>query len=265
MIEVIDKGSTTEAHPVPLLFVHGACGAAWYWDEHFLDYFADRGYRAVALSLRGHGSSTLSKPLDSCSIADYADDVHTVADELGVKPVLIGHSMGCWVVLNHLATQGAPGAVLIAPGTPRGLRRWALRFFLRHPWLLLRSVTSGNPADLFRTPALARESLFSARSPDSLVQSGLARLAPESKRAVRETAKQLPEHRVITAPMLVLGAEGDGSRIVGDAAAVAAIYQADVELFPDMGHMMMLEPGWQGVAEKIDSWLIAAVDTAMPA
>ncbi|ALI28580.1 hypothetical protein XA26_47800 [Mycolicibacterium fortuitum] len=70
---------------------------------------------------------------------------------------------------------------------------------------------------------------------------------------------------MITAPMLVLGAEGDGSRIVGDAAAVAAIYQADVELFPDMGHMMMLEPGWQGVAQKIDSWLIAAVDTAMPA
>ena len=55
MLEVIDKGSSTESHPVPLLFVHGTWHAAWCWDEHFLDFFADKGYRAVALSLRGHG------------------------------------------------------------------------------------------------------------------------------------------------------------------------------------------------------------------
>jgi hypothetical protein len=55
--------------------------------------------------------------------------------------------------------------------------------------------------------------------------------------------------------MLVLGAKDDRSRIDGDASAVAGIYQADVELFPDMGHVMMLETGWQAVAERIDSWL----------
>ena len=63
MLEVIDKGSATDSHPVPLLFVHGTWHAAWCWDEHFLDFFADKGYRAVALSLRGHGASSLSKPL----------------------------------------------------------------------------------------------------------------------------------------------------------------------------------------------------------
>ena len=57
MLEVIDKGSATESHPVPLLFVHGAGHAAWCWDEHFLDFFADKGFRAVAVSLRGHGAS----------------------------------------------------------------------------------------------------------------------------------------------------------------------------------------------------------------
>jgi hypothetical protein len=36
---------------------------------------------------------------------------------------------------------------------------------------------------------------------------------------------------------------------------VAGIYQTAVEVFPDMGHVMMLEPGWQAVAERIDSWL----------
>ncbi|CDO32287.1 alpha/beta hydrolase [Mycolicibacterium porcinum] len=264
MIEVIDRGSTSESHPVPLLFVHGASSAAWCWDEHFLGYFADRGYRAVALSLRGHGASSLPKPLDSCSIADYADDVHTVAGELGVHPVLIGHSMGSWVVLNYLATHGAPAAVLMAPGTPQGMRRWALRLLLRHPWLVLRTNTFGNPADLFGTPALACEFVFSAGTPESVVASCLARMGLESKRASRETVKQLPSARAITMPMLVLGAGADGMRVAGDASAVAGIYQADLELFPGMGHIMMLGPGWQVVAEKIDSWLTAAVGTAMP-
>ena len=80
MLEVIDKGSATESHPVPLLFVPcGPSHAAWCWDEHFLGYFADNGYRVVALSLRGHGGSGLDgKPLKACSIADYVEDVRSV-------------------------------------------------------------------------------------------------------------------------------------------------------------------------------------------
>jgi pimeloyl-ACP methyl ester carboxylesterase len=54
MIEVIDKGCVSESRPVPLHFVHAAWHAAWCWDEHFLSFFADKGYRALAVSLRGH-------------------------------------------------------------------------------------------------------------------------------------------------------------------------------------------------------------------
>jgi pimeloyl-ACP methyl ester carboxylesterase len=57
--------------------------------------------------------------------------------------------------------------------------------------------------------------------------------------------------------MLVLGAQDDGMRIDGDALAVAQTYHTEVEIFPDMGHVMMLETGWQAVAERIDSWLTA--------
>lgn len=255
MLEVIDKGSTTKSHPVPLLFVHGACIAAWCWDEHFLDFFADEGYRAVAVSLRGHGASSLSKPLKSCSIADYVDDVHAVVDNVGSAPVLVGHSMGCFVVLNYLVNRRIPAAVLMAPGTPQGLRRMALRTIRSHPWVALRASTLGNPADLFNTQALAREFLFSPSTPDSIIRSCATRMEPESPRAARDTVNRLPDAGVVPAPMLVLGARDDGSRIDGDASAFAATYQADVEIFPDMGHVMMLEAGWQAVAERIDRWL----------
>jgi pimeloyl-ACP methyl ester carboxylesterase len=46
MLELIDKGSCSDAHPPPLLFVHGAWHAAWCWDENFLGFFADMGFRA---------------------------------------------------------------------------------------------------------------------------------------------------------------------------------------------------------------------------
>jgi pimeloyl-ACP methyl ester carboxylesterase len=95
LIEVIEKGSTTIAHPTPLLFVHGACSSAGIWDDHFLSSFAEKGYRAVALSLRGHGASSICQPLRSCSLADYVEDVKTVIAEFSSPPVLLGHSMGC--------------------------------------------------------------------------------------------------------------------------------------------------------------------------
>ena len=74
-LEVIDKGSAGPAHPVPLLFVHGAWHAAWCWDEHFLDFFAGKGYRALALSLRGHGNSPSDKPLRALSITEQKTDM----------------------------------------------------------------------------------------------------------------------------------------------------------------------------------------------
>src|ERR1700756_1113249 len=113
MLEVIDKGSATESHPVPLLFVHGAWHAAWCWDEHFLDFFADSGFRAVALSLRNHGDSQRRKPR-TCSMVDYVNDVDSVAATLPTKPVVIGHSMGGLVVQKYLEKHSAPAGVLLA-------------------------------------------------------------------------------------------------------------------------------------------------------
>ena len=57
------------------------------------------------------------------------------------------------------------------------------------------------------------------------------------------------------APLLVLGATDDGLRTDGEVAATARTYQTNAEFFPNMGHNMMLEPGWPNVAERIHNWL----------
>jgi pimeloyl-ACP methyl ester carboxylesterase len=55
ILETIEKGRRSATHPTPLLFVHGGWHAVWCWDDNFLDFFADKGFRAVGVSLRGHG------------------------------------------------------------------------------------------------------------------------------------------------------------------------------------------------------------------
>jgi pimeloyl-ACP methyl ester carboxylesterase len=61
-------------------------------------------------------------------------------------------------------------------------------------------------------------------------------------------------HRVST-PLLVLGAQCDPSVTPQEVHATARAYHTQAEIFPNMGHDMMLEPGWVAVAQRIHTWL----------
>ena len=253
-IEVIDKGSSSDIHPTPLLFVHGGWHAAWCWDEHFLDFFAEAGYRAIALSLRGHGSSPTARPLSQCSVADYVEDVCSVADGLPTSPVLIGHSMGGFLVQMYLTDRSAPAAVLLASMPSQARRRVgvAVRAIRRHPLVAVRANTIGSSADLVNTPRLARDHFFSPHTPDSVVESCAALVGEESWGAPGFSARLKPAK--IKTPLLVLGAENDRLVTNGDVRATARAYRVRPEFFPG-GHNMMLEPGWPVVAERVHRWL----------
>lgn len=255
-LEVIDKGSSAESHRPPLLFVHGGSHAAWCWDEHFLDFFAAKGYRAVAVSLRGHGASATSSAASKRSIADYVDDVRAVAESLPSRPVVIGHSLGGFVVQKYLESHDAPAGVLLASVAPRGARGFLLRSARRHPWLFLKASVTGSGLRMIDTPALAREAFFSAHTSEQDIARWAARFEEESQRAILDmTFGGLPRPRDITAPLLVLGAEHDCSITAAEVLATARVYQTEAEFVAGMGHDMLLEPGWVLVAERIHDWL----------
>src|SRR5262249_46583685 len=182
MLEVIDKGSVTEAHPVPVLFVHGTWHAAWCWDEHFLDHFADRGFRALAPSLRGHGQSRTDKKLRACGLTDYIADVESVVTSLPAPPVMIGHSVGGFIVQKYLESHDAPAGVLLGSTPPRGGRAGTVRAFKRHPWLTAKASMTGDSLVPLRSPQLVREAFFSAGTPDVSVVHCASLLGPESVR-----------------------------------------------------------------------------------
>jgi pimeloyl-ACP methyl ester carboxylesterase len=256
MLEVIDKGSAGESHPAPLLFVHGAWHAAWCWDEHFLSFFADKGYRALALSFRGHGNSPTDKPLRTCSVADYLEDLSSVAHTLPTPPVVIGHSMGGLVVQKYLESHDAPAGVLMTSMPPHGNLGSGLRWIRHRPWHFAKMAITGKGLPYISTPELARERFFCAHTPDSYVLDYAARLQEESSRiGIDCLVLSLPRPKRVKTPLLVLGADEDGAHTRKEVLATARAYRTQAEFFPNMGHNMMLEPGWTTVAERIDTWL----------
>jgi pimeloyl-ACP methyl ester carboxylesterase len=54
---------------------------------------------------------------------------------------------------------------------------------------------------------------------------------------------------------MVVGAGHDGCFTLNEVRATARAYGTEAVVFPDMGHDMMIEPGWRDVAERIRSWL----------
>lgn len=211
MLEVLDKGSVTAAHPVPLLFIHGAAHGAWCWDEHFLDFFSANGYRALAINLRDDGDIPMSKSVAPRSLADCVDSVASVAASLPARPVVIGHSGGGFVVQHYLGLHDAPAGVLMASTPPEGIIRPTLRRMLSHPWLTLKATVTGNQLLVVNTPELAREAFFSAGTPQSVVVGCIQRLQQESPKLLSDMMFRRPKPGLIATPLLVLGAECDGS------------------------------------------------------
>jgi len=229
---------------------------AWCWDVHFLDYFAQHGFAAYAVNLRGHGASEGRERLRWTRIADFVEDVASAVQQLPAPPVLIGHSMGGFIVQKYLEAHDAPGAVLLSSPPPAGLLRTALRIARRHPWLFLKVNLTLSLRAVIATPQLAREAFFSAELPDEELLSYWKRMPEESYRAFLDmVALDLPRPARVKAPLFVLGVGRDNMLSPDEIEATARAYTAPCEIISDVAHNSMLEPRWRTVAERILFWL----------
>ena len=125
-----------------VLFVHGNVSSATYWEETMLAL--PDGYRGLAVDLRGYGDTEALPINGATGMADFAADVRSVVETLGVgKHHIVGHSMGGGVVMlyaiNHAAdllsitlvdpvspygyggSKGANGAMVYDDGAPSGI------------------------------------------------------------------------------------------------------------------------------------------------
>lgn len=244
----------------PLLFIHGAYAGAWCWDEHFLPWFAKQGYSAFALSLSGHGESPGRARLDQLSIADYVADVAHVVARMPAPPVLIGHSMGGYVIQKLLEVRHAPivtAAVLLCAVPPQGLMGSTLHMMMNSPHHLfeLNRMMVGSGASI----GSISELLFAQPIGAERLRRFLRASQPESFRAIWDMTLHhfaLPKG-LAHIPALVLGAEQDRVIAAELAAHVARPYGVEARILKGFGHAMMLERDWLMVAQEIYNWLEA--------
>jgi pimeloyl-ACP methyl ester carboxylesterase len=255
-LEVITRKAEGKAFPHPVLFVHGAWHGAWCWEENFMGYFAERGFNCYAFCMRGHGRAGCEGFFHFSGVDDYVADLQAAVERLGTEPVLVGHSMGGLVVQRYLETHRAPAAVLLASVPPRGVLRFVMRFARRHPMAFLKYLVTMNPRQAVATPELACDDFFSPDIPPELLERYFARIGTESARAALEmmTLRFPRAGRVRGTPVLVLGATNDTVFSRGEVEATARAYGTRAEFF-EMAHDMMLEAGWEAVADRIMEWL----------
>ena len=206
----------------PFVFVHGFACAHEDWRAQ-TDHFA-KSNLVLACDLRGHGR-TPAEPAD-CSIERYGADVAELLRTLDAPAVLVGHSMGCRVVLeaNKVAPDRVAAIALVdgsrmAAGDPRQAgeaMRTAIEFtgfaafaealfrqmFLDHQAPHAKSIIERAkrlPAEVGATlfPALARwdagkmvTALAAVRRPLLAIQS--TKMSPERKRSPMRAGETSP-------------------------------------------------------------------------
>lgn len=260
-LEIINRYTRTPGRRPPLLFVHGACCGAWVWDEHFLPYFASKGYDAHAVSLRGHGASGKAGPTHLVRLTDYVEDLDQAVLRLQRPPVLIGHSLGGVVVQRWLKHNKAPGVVLMGSGPPHGMLPSTMTMLARNPSLVMQVVAAQTLGPWAMSMRSLQKVLFSNSLSVRMVQEhsvrdwsaeslrvGLELLLPVFPRPVRPAENP-------GMPVLVLGAEHDFFVSPTMVEATARVFGTKAQIIPGMAHAMMLEPRWKDAADRILLWL----------
>jgi pimeloyl-ACP methyl ester carboxylesterase len=230
--------------------VHGFACAHEDWRFQIEEFRKSR--EVVACDLRGHGATP--GRAHECSIEHYGGDVAALLASLELpKAVLVGHSMGCRVVLeaNRLAPERVAGIVLIdgsrlGSGDPDAAEA-AARVAIE------RSGYAAFAADFFRQ-MFFRSSPEAGAIVERAVRTSAGFGADLLPRVARWDAAMLEAAlAAVRAPLLALQSTMmDASRRrvpmnVGDTSPWLELLRsrgARVEIVPDTGHFSMLEaPG----------------------
>ena len=253
-----DRPGAKRTPAVSVLCVHGMWHGAWCWDN-FKGYFEkpDRGYRLDPMDLRYHGTSEADKKaLRRVSLSDFTEDVVRAARRQTRPLVMMGHSLGAWLIWNCIDEIKPDAVVLLAPASRASVWGATLWFTRHYPCRSLCTTLSRSSYRMVETLELAKALLFSPHIGREALLKHYARLQEESWLVTRQlltTPSPYRPHGDI--PVLLLGAEGDKAvspkRIKGTAKKLGV----QGEIMPGIAHDMMLDVAWETVAKRVVEWV----------
>lgn len=247
-----------------IFMIHGMWAGSWTW-HNYKNFFEEKGFKCVTTTLRFHDMDPKDSPhpqLGTTSLLDYAEDLEQEIRQLGLSPIVMGHSMG-GLLAQILASRGlAKTLVLLNPASPAGIialtpsvvksfwsvqKKWG---FWKNP--IRQTFDEAVYSTLHLTPVEDQREVY-----DKFVY--------ESGRAVYEIGYWLfdtkkaayVDEQKVTCPVLVIAGGQDRITPASVVRKVAEKYKsvATYKEFEDHAHWVVAEPGWPKIAEYIISWL----------
>jgi pimeloyl-ACP methyl ester carboxylesterase len=257
-LETIIESSKTNISKGQIVLIHGACMGAWCWSDNFLPWFTADGYDVHAISLRNHAGSEKKGSLRFKSVKEYVEDLRQVIQTLPGPVFLIGHSMGGFTI-QHYLTDPDPRvqkAVLLCSSPPQGNMGIIPRLIKDLPIPFLKANLQLSWKPVFKENAHARKVMFSEEYPEIKLEKAVGQMQDESFLAFLEmTALNLPDYKKVKTPLMIIGGEKDYLIPEKATRKMAGLYKTEAYIVKNAPHNIMMESGWENVAEKISTFL----------
>lgn len=262
-----------------VLFLHGAASNGSRWEEFIENTRLRKNCDLIRCDLRGHGSSTTSRP---ARLEDWCSDAEAILKAENIcEAIVVGHSLGAQVALNFAVrhAERTRGIVLLDPLVSEALTPKAARMRSRLPVFkivefLVRCANALGlrrrleKQDLRAMDARAREKIAAGgRELEAFIKqysSAGADLrymhAADYLHDFVETGRPTPDAQSVRVPVLVIGAL---SGTFTDAGALRAwvdkLYDGEMAVVR-CAHWPMTECPDE-VARVIESWIFRRFST----
>jgi alpha-beta hydrolase superfamily lysophospholipase len=235
------------------------------WSQ-FRSLFESRGVKVYTPTLRPELRVGMRarppRALRELTLADYVSDLEQEVDhierETGMKPAVIGHSMG-GLLAAALAARGRVSAgVFISPAAPAGVQTLRHRLFWSGFSLAHRM---GWTPPVVRPTQRTLDRMVIHMLPVAERAAVLEAMVHESGRAFADFANFPIDEAAVRVPVLVVAAGRDRLvpaslvRLTGRKFAAAG---GEFREYANHGHWLYSEPGWETPANEIFDWLAAA-------
>ncbi len=257
--------------PTPVVFIHGLWLHADSWNP-WVEHFRAAGYAPTAPGWPGDASTveeTRSQPERTAGhgIDDVVEHYAGVIAGLDAKPIVIGHSFGGLIVQRLLGQDLAAAGVGIDAAPIKGV------IYLPPSALRVASVALRNPANRKRAVSLTKEQFrygFGNAVPEAesndlyerwtIPSPGKTLFEAATANLSRNSPAKVDTHNATRGPLLLIAGGKDHTVPPSVVKSMRKLYHkspavTDLREFPDRGHSLTIDSGWQEVADSVLGWL----------
>lgn len=239
-----------------IVFLHGAYHGSWSFAD-LDETMQAQGRNTARIDLRGHWGEHRVQVASDVGIADYLSDCSELLDCIPGRKVLCGHSLGAWLAIDLADRPDVEAVVAISPPTPDAIAAERWRLLLSDPIAAFCLAFAGDASGFYHDANFADRYLFSPR-----VAPGPREVALANIRSQHEPSRlfdDIQEHRLraprSARPLLLMVGELDPVAGPQTAESLAIELGADLIVWPEAGHDLMLEPDHIELTAAILGWI----------